>query len=114
MNKAIQLYQQTRQLTPHSKLLDAQVLTQICFALERAMQSADPYALNQVCGDCRLVWVTIRGLMLDDSHPYPQALKHSLLLLAETVLTELQLEPEHADLPLVLQVSQELAAGLQP
>lgn len=114
MNKAIQLYQQTRQLTPHSKLLDAQVLSQVCFALERALESADPYALNQVCGDCRLVWVTIRGLMLDDSHPYPLALKQSLLELAETVLTELQLDPAEADLTLVLQISQEMAAGLQP
>lgn len=112
MNKAIQLYQQTRQLTPQSKQLDAQVLAQICFALERAMESRDAFALNQVCGDCRLVWVTIRGLMLDEQHPYPQALKQSLLQLAETVLNELQQDPAEADLSLVLQISQELVAGL--
>ncbi len=112
MNKAIQLYQQTRQLTPQSKQLDAQVLAQICFALERAMDSRDAFALNQVCGDCRLVWVTIRGLMLDEQHPYPQALKQSLLQLAETVLNELQQDPAEADLPLVLQISQELVTGL--
>lgn len=114
MNKAIQLYQQTRQLTPHSKLLDAQVLSQVCFALERALDNPDAITLNQVCGDCRLVWVTIRGLMLDDSHPYPTALKQTLLELADTVLTELQLEPAAADLALVLQISQELTLGLQP
>lgn len=113
MNKAIQLYQQTRQLTPHSKQLDAQVLAQVCFALERAIESRDAYALNQVCGDCRLVWVTIRGLMLDTQHPYPQALKQSMLQLAETVLNELQQEPADADLSLVLQISQELVAGLR-
>ena len=113
MNKAIHLYQQTRQLTTHSKLLDAQVLAQICYALERAIEHADPYALIQVCGDCRLVWVTIRGLMLDDSHPYPLALKQNLLELAGTVLHELQQEPADADLQLVLQISQELVAGLQ-
>lgn len=113
MNRAIQLYQQTRQLTPQSKQLDAQVLSQICFALQRAIESKDAFALNQVCGDCRLVWVTIRGLMLDDNHPYPQALKHSLLELAETVLNELQLDPAEADLTLVLQISQEMVAGLE-
>lgn len=113
MNKAIQLYQQTRQLTPQSKHLDAQVLAQICFALEQAMESQDAFALNQVCGDCRLVWVTIRGLMLDDQHPYPQALKQSLLQLAETVLTELQQDPADADLALVLQISREMVAGLE-
>lgn len=112
MNKAIQLYQQTRQLTPQSRQLDAQVLAQICFALERAMESGDAFALNQVCGDCRLVWVTIRGLMLDEQHPYPQVLKQNLLQLAETVLDELQQDPAEADLPLVLQISQELVAGL--
>jgi hypothetical protein len=52
--------------------------------------------------------------MLDDSHPYPTALKQTLLELADTVLTELQLEPAAADLALVLQISQELALGLQP
>jgi len=112
MNKAIQLYQQTRQLTPQSKQLDAQVLAQICFALQRAMDSNDPFALNQVCGDLRLVWVTIRGLMLDEQHPYPQSLKESLLQLAETVLNELRQEPVDADLSLVLQISQEMVLGL--
>ncbi len=112
MNRAIALYRQTRQLTPNNKRLDAQVLSQLCFALARAIDSQDPFALNQLCGDCRLVWVTIRGLMLDDSHPYPVALRQSMLQLAETVLNELQLPPEQADLPLVLQISQELAQGL--
>jgi hypothetical protein len=51
--------------------------------------------------------------MLDDNHPYPQALKHSLLQLAETVLNELQLDPAEADLTLVLQISQEMVAGLE-
>lgn len=88
------------------------MLAQICFALERAMESQDAFALNQVCGDCRLVWVTIRALMLDESHPYPQKLKQSLLELAETILEQLQRDPQDADLPLVLQISQDMVAGL--
>lgn len=111
-NRAVRLYQQTRQLTASDKQNDARLLTQLCFNLTQALQTADWFSINQAQGDMRLAWVTISGNLQDPAHPYPDTLREQLLQLADLVLAQLNLPQEQVDWPLVQQCSQSLADGL--
>jgi len=87
-------------------------MLQRCYQLEQAVAQDDVFVLLQAIADQRELWVTIRALMLDEQHPFPNPLRQQILELAEIVLEQLLLPPNDCDLNLVLAISYQLADGL--
>jgi len=112
MKTAIAAYQQTRLMVSSTKALERQLILQRCYQLEQAVAQDDVFVLLQAIADQRELWVTIRALLLDEQHPFPNPLRLQILELAEVVIEELQLPSNDCDLNLVLAISYQLAEGL--
>ncbi len=112
MKKAVDLYRTTLHQGSSTKALDARLLSQLCFRLEQAQAAGDQFALIQALGDMRHTWLTYQVLLSDTEHPYPARLRQDLLAVADTVLTQLQLDSQDVDITLVLSVNRALLAGL--
>ena len=112
MKTAIAAYQQTRLMVSSTKALERQLILQRCYQLEQAEAQDDVFVMLQAVADQRELWVTIRALLLDEQHPFPQLLRQQILELAEIVLEQLQLPLEQLDVDLVLTISYQLADGL--
>jgi flagellar biosynthesis regulator FlaF len=112
MKTAIAAYQQTRLMVSSTKALERQLILQRCYQLEQAEGQDDVFVMLQAVADQRELWVTIRALLLDEQHHFPQPLRQQILELAEIVLEQLQLPLEQLDVDLVLKISHQLADGL--
>lgn len=112
MKKAVELYRTTLQEGSSTKALDARLLSQLCFRLEQAQSSDDPFALIQVLGDLRHTWLTYQVLLQDTDHPYPIELRKELLAIADVMLTQLQQDSQDVDIALILSLNRALLAGL--
>lgn len=112
MKSAIQLYRQHQLLVSNSKALEKQLLDKLCYQLAQAMAQDDIFILLEAIAAQRQFWCTLSALLTDEQHPYPPELRQQLAEIAAEVLQQLQLEPEQADLALVLQISQQLALAL--
>jgi flagellar biosynthesis regulator FlaF len=112
MKTAIAAYRQTRLMVSSTKALERQLILQRCYQLEQAEAQGDVFVMLQAVADQRELWVTIRALLLDEQHPFPQLLRQQILELAEIVLEQLQLPLEQLDVDLVLKISYQLTDGL--
>lgn len=109
---AIFAYQQTRLMVGNTKMLEHQLLLQRYHQFALAAAQDDVFVMLQAVASQRELWVTIRSLLLDVEHPYPEPLKQRLLDLSQTILAQLQQPLADMDIELVLAINLQLADGL--
>lgn len=112
MRNPLDLYRTTRLLASNTKALEAQVFRRVLYQLEMAEQASE---LEQVkaLADMRVLWLTVSGLVNDPDNQLPPALQQSLQQLATAVIAELDLPAAEQNRPWLIQVTTQIAEGLE-
>jgi flagellar biosynthesis regulator FlaF len=110
MRSPLDLYRLTRLLSTNTRALEAQVFRRVLYQLQQ-----DGSALEQTkaLADLRLVWLTVLGLVMDADNQLPLALQTNLQQLAVAVIDELDLPAADQDRQWLLQVTTQIAEGLE-
>ncbi|MBY0417338.1 MAG: flagellar biosynthesis regulator FlaF [Pararheinheimera sp.] len=110
MRSPLDLYRHTRLLSTNTRALEAQVFRRVLYQLQH-----DGSALEQTkaLADLRLVWLTVLGLVMDPDNQLPLALQTNLQQLAVAVIDELDLPATDQDRQWLVQVTTQIAEGLE-
>ncbi|OGO81688.1 MAG: hypothetical protein A2203_07330 [Chromatiales bacterium RIFOXYA1_FULL_46_5] len=112
MRSPLDLYRNTRLLASNTKALEAQVFRRVLYQLEIAEQGS---AMEQTkaLADLRVLWLTVLGLVTDPGNHLSLALQKNLEQLAYAVIAELDLPSAEQDKPWLVQVTSQIAEGLE-
>lgn len=111
MRSPLDLYRHTRLLASNTKALEAQVFRRVLYQLDSSSQGS---AVDQIkaLADLRVLWLTVLGLVTDADSPLPFPLQNNLQQLAQAVLAHLDLPLAEQDRPWLVQVTTQIAEGL--
>ena len=112
MRNPLDIYRTTRLLASNTKALEAQVFRRVLYQLEQAQQGSEPEQIKALA-DVRVLWLTVLGLVTDPDNHLPPALQHNLQQLAMAVIAELDLPVAEQDRDWLVQVTSQIAAGLE-
>lgn len=112
MPSPLDLYRTTRLLASNTKALEAQVFRRVLYQLELAQQGSE-LEQTKALADLRVLWLTVSGLVSDPDNHLPLALQDKLQRLAVAVLSELDLPVAEQDRPWLVQVTTQIAEGLE-
>jgi len=113
MKNPIKAYQQTSSFASSSKLLEAKVLRHLIYRLELLSEQPDPLEQIKTLADLRLFWLQVTG-WLQDPELHPESSDNQAILeLALWLVDELQQDASLADIPLLIQVNQQVATALE-
>ncbi len=110
MRNPLDLYRNTRLLSTNTRALEAQVFRRVLYQLQ---QDSSALEQSKALADLRLVWLTVLGLVTDPDNQLPPSLQSNLQQLAQAVITELNLPVAEQDRSWLLQVTTQIAEGLE-
>jgi flagellar biosynthesis regulator FlaF len=112
MRCPLDLYRTTRLLASNTKALEAQVFRRVLYQLETATQIS---GLEQAkaLADLRLLWVTVLGLVTDPDNHLSLSVQKSLEQLSQAVLAELDLPAAEQNKSWLIEVTTQIAEGLE-
>lgn len=113
MRSPVELYRTTRLLAANTKSLEAQVFRRVLYQLDI---SANQSRLEQTkaLADLRVLWVTVLGLATEPDTHLPPAVQLNLQQLAEAVIEQLDLPVTEQDRAWLIEVTEQIAQGLEP
>ncbi len=112
MRSPLDLYRSTRLLASNTRALEAQVFRRVLYQLQHS-DDASELEKAKALADLRLVWVTVLGLVTDPDNHLPPELQKSLEQLAQAVIAELDLPATEQDQIWLIQVTTQIAEGLE-
>jgi flagellar biosynthesis regulator FlaF len=112
MRSPLDLYRTTRLLASNTKALEAQVFRRVLFQLETTARASE-LEQAKARADLRLVWVTVLGLVTDPDNHLSLVLQKNLEQLAQAVIAELDLPAAEQDRDWLIQVTTQIAEGLE-
>jgi flagellar biosynthesis regulator FlaF len=112
MRSPLDLYRTTRLLASNTKALEAQVFRRVLYQLEIAAQDSE-LEQAKALADLRLLWLTVLGLVTDPDNHLSLSLQQSLEQLAHAVIAELDLATAEQDRAWLVQVTSQIAEGLE-
>jgi flagellar biosynthesis regulator FlaF len=112
MRSPLDLYRTTRLLASNTKALEAQVFRRVLYQLEIAAQDSE-LEQAKALADLRLLWLTVLGLVTDPDNHLSLSLQQSLEQLAYAVIAELDLAAAEQDRAWLVQVTSQIAEGLE-
>lgn len=112
MRSPLDLYRTTRLLASNTKALEAQVFRRVLYQLEIAAQDSE-LEQAKALADLRLLWLTVLGLVTDPDNHLSLSLQQSLEQLAYAVIAELDLTAAEQDRAWLIQVTSQIAEGLE-
>lgn len=110
MRNPLDLYRHTRLLSTNTRALEAQVFRRVLYQLQ---QDSSALEQSKALADLRLVWLTVLGLVTDPDNQLPEPLQSNLQQLAQAVIAELNLPVAEQDRQWLLQVTTQIAEGLE-
>jgi flagellar biosynthesis regulator FlaF len=110
MRSPLDLYRHTRLLSTNTRALEAQVFRRVLYQLQQEGSVLDQ---TKALADLRLVWLTVLGLVMDPDNQLPLALQTNLQQLAVAVIDELDLPAADQDRQWLVQVTTQIAEGLE-
>lgn len=112
MRSPLDLYRTTRLLASNTKALEAQVFRRVLYQLEIAAEGSE-LEQAKALADLRVVWFTVLGLVTDPGNHLSLALQKNLEQLAHAVIGELDLPTAEQDRAWLLQITRQIAEGLE-
>lgn len=112
MRSPLDLYRTTRLLASNTKALEAQVFRRVLYQLDIAAQDSE-LEQAKALADLRLLWLTVLGLVTDPDNHLSLSLQQSLEQLAYAVIAELDLAAAEQDRAWLVQVTSQIAEGLE-
>ncbi|WP_127026042.1 flagellar biosynthesis regulator FlaF [Rheinheimera mangrovi] len=112
MRSPLDLYRTTRLLASNTKALEAQVFRRVLYQLDIAAQDSE-LEQAKALADLRLLWLTVLGLVTDPDNHLSLSLQQSLEQLAYAVIAELDLAAAEQDRAWLIQVTSQIAEGLE-
>ncbi|MDR7121744.1 flagellar biosynthesis regulator FlaF [Rheinheimera soli] len=112
MRRPLDLYRHTRLLASNTKALEAQVFRRVLYQLELAQQGSELEQIKALA-DLRVLWLTVSGLVSDPDNHLPTALQDNLRQLAIAVMAELDLPLVEHDRQWLIDVTTQVAEGLE-
>jgi|AACY02.2.fsa_nt_gi flagellar biosynthesis regulator FlaF len=112
MRSPLDLYRTTRLLASNTKALEAQVFRRVLYQLDIAAQDSE-LEQAKALADLRLLWLTVLGLVTDPDNHLSLSLQQSLEQLAYAVIAELDLTAAEQDRAWLIQVTSQIAEGLE-
>lgn len=112
MRSPLDLYRTTRLLASNTKALEAQVFRRVLYQLEMTSEASE-LEQSKALADLRVLWLTVLGLVTDSDNHLSLALQKNLEQLAHAVIAELDLPAAEQDRPWLVQVTSQIAEGLE-
>lgn len=112
MRSPLDLYRTTRLLASNTKVLEAQVFRRVLYQLELAAPGSELEQIKALA-DIRVLWLTVLGLVTDPDNPLPLPLQKNLEQLANAVIAHLYLPVAEQDRAWLIQVTSQIAEGLE-
>lgn len=112
MRSPLDLYRTTRLLASNTKALEAQVFRRVLYQLELAEQGSE-LDQTKALADVRVLWLTVLGLVTDPDNHLSLAMQKNLEQLALAVIAELDLPVAEQDRAWLVQVTTQIAEGLE-
>ncbi|WP_233079753.1 flagellar biosynthesis regulator FlaF [Rheinheimera soli] len=112
MRSPLDLYRTTRLLASNTKALEAQVFRRVLYQLDAAEQESE-LEQTKALADFRVVWLTVLGLVTDSDNHLPAVLQDNLRQLAMAVMAELDLPLAEQDRQWLINVTTQIAEGLE-
>lgn len=112
MRSPLDLYRATRLLASNTKALEAQVFRRVLYQLDIASQGSE-LEQAKAWADLRVLWITVLGLVMDPDNHLALPLQKNLQYLAVAVIAELDLPVPVQDRAWLVQVTTEVAEGLE-
>jgi flagellar biosynthesis regulator FlaF len=112
MRSPLDLYRTTRLLASNTKALEAQVFRRVLYQLEQAAPGSELEQIKALA-DVRVLWLTVLGLVTDPDSHLALPLQKGLEQLAYAVIAELDLPVAEQDRAWLVQVTSQIAEGLE-
>jgi hypothetical protein len=112
MRSPLDLYRHTRLLASNTKALEAQVFRRVLYQLEISAQGSE-IEQTKALADLRVLWLTVLGLVTDADNHLSLTLQKNLQQLAQAVVAELDLPSAEQDRQWLVQVTSQIAEGLE-
>lgn len=110
MRSPLDLYRNTRLLASNTKALEAQVFRRVLYQLQQSQSELEQI---KALADVRVVWLTVSGLVTDPDNHLSLSLQNNLQQLSAAVLAELDLPVVEQDRQWLVQVTTQVAEGLE-